>query len=446
MPNIVDYLEHQFASFDELPFNAVDAAILSQMCMIRGKGVIPALKERQSFASVFTVLRNVLSPNQKPASFIDLMKAEYFADMFTGLDPSRIKRCLFAVAASPRFRDMRVRDYLSLFDTRMEMQFAAMTFVQKDQFAVITFRGTDASITGWKEDFNMAYATPVPAQEQALRYLEAVAARLPKRLIINGHSKGGNLAEYVALKAPRDIQDRIEAVYNLDGPGFKEGVFKKADYEPIASRIHKFVPEDSIIGVLLNSPVPLNAVVSKARGFNQHSVFNWEVALEKSPQLAIEPVEPKPSENAREERAESDVVDYSGIMGSTFEALDGISASSAFARDVTRRWLANYSDSQRATIVDAVFCALEATGADDVLDLFSGGPRSIVLLRDAAASMDETDRELITQAGRTMAEEASRLATERVGQAAAQGVLSGAAKLAQALENAANRRTAREGD
>ena len=446
MPNIIDYLEHQFATFDEVPFNAVDAGVLSQMCMIRGKGVIPPLKERQSFASVFTVLRNALSTGQKPASFIDLMKAEYFADMFTGLDPSRIKRCLFAVAASPRFRDIRVRDYLSLFDTRMEMQFAAMTFVQKDEFAVITFRGTDASITGWKEDFNMAYAAPVPAQEQALRYLEAVAGRLPKRLIINGHSKGGNLAEYVALKAPKDIQDRIEVVYNLDGPGFKEGMFTEADYAPIIDRIYKVVPEDSIIGILLNSPAPLHAVASKARGFNQHSVFNWEVALTRPTSTELAPIDVKRDENAREERAESTVIDYSGIMGTDYENLEGVSGSSTFTSAVIKRWLANYDDRQRETIVDAIFDALEATGADDVLDLFSGGPRTVNLFREAAASMDEDDKELILQAGRAFVEDASRLATERVGQAAAQGVLSGAAKLAQAIENAASKRAAREED
>ena len=140
------------------------------------------------------------------------------------------------------------------------------------------------------------------------------------------------------------------------------------------------------------------------------------------------------------------MIDYSGIMGTDYENLEGVSGSSTFTSAVIKRWLANYDDRQRETIVDALFDAHEAPGADDVLDLFSGGPRTVNLFREAAASMDEDDKELILQAGRAFVEDASRLATERVGQAAAQGVLSGAAKLAQAIENAASKRAAREED
>lgn len=444
MPSIIDYLDHQFADFDDLPFNVVDAAVLSQVCMVRGKGVIPPLKERQAFANVFTVLRNALSANQRPVHFIELLKAELFADMFGGLDPERTRRCLFAIASSPRFRQMQVRDYLSLFDTRMEMQFAAMTFVHKDQFAVITFRGTDASITGWKEDFNMAYASPVPAQEQALKYLEAVAPRLPRRLILNGHSKGGNLAEYAALKAPEAIQNRIEIVYNLDGPGFKEGMFSKADYAPIIDRICKVVPEDAIIGSLLHSPVAPRAVLSKAHGFNQHNIFNWEVGLRDQTETGIVLASSSRDENAREDRAESSFVDYSTLIGNDFVTASGVSTSATFAIAAFNRWVTGYNDEERATIIDALFRALESTGADDVLDLLSGGTRTVNLLREAARSMDDADRELILQASRSFAETTSQFATERVGQAAAQGVLTGAAKLAQAIENAASRRNSKE--
>ena len=131
-------------------------------------------------------------------------------------------------------------------------------------------------------------------------------------------------------------------------------------------------------------------------------------------------------------------------MGLEFEGLGSISASSAFTSEVLKRWLGGYSDAERETIVDAVFKAVEATGADDVLDLFAGGPRTVSLFREAAAAMDEGDKDLIVTAGRAFAEEASRLGAERVSKAAAQGVLTGAAKLAQAIENAAARRAARD--
>ena len=163
---------------------------------------MPALRERSSFLDLGTIVENLLSPARSAVRFADALRAELYPSMFTGLDPHRVKENLLALAASPRFRDMRVRDYLSLFDTDRQTQFAAMTFVHRKDFAYVGFRGTDTSFTGWRENFNMAYTAPVPAQEQAARYLQAVAPRAPKRVYVGGHSKGGNLAVYAALKAP----------------------------------------------------------------------------------------------------------------------------------------------------------------------------------------------------------------------------------------------------
>lgn len=227
--NLLDYLATEFAPFEEKPFNPVDSAVLSQFCMVRAEGVVPALRERSSFLDLGTIVENLLSPTRKAVRFADALRAELYPTMFTGLDPQMVKENLLALAASPRFRDMRVRDYLSLFDTDRQTQFAAMTFVYRKDFAYVGFRGTDTSFTGWRENFNMAYTAPVPAQEQAVRYLQAVAQRAPKRVYVGGHSKGGNLAVYAALKAPPAVQRRIERVYSHDGPGFKAGTFAPAD-------------------------------------------------------------------------------------------------------------------------------------------------------------------------------------------------------------------------
>ena len=164
--NLLDYLATEFAPFDEKPFNPVDSAVLSQFCMVRAEGVVPALRERSSFLDLGTIVENLLSPARSAVRFADALRAELYPSMFTGLDPHRVKENLLALAASPRFRDMRVRDYLSLFDTDRQTQFAAMTFVHRKDFAYVGFRGTDTSFTGWRENFNMAYTAPVPAQEQ----------------------------------------------------------------------------------------------------------------------------------------------------------------------------------------------------------------------------------------------------------------------------------------
>lgn len=460
MPYLLDYLENQFATFDEQPLNVVDAAVLSQMCMVNGKGMIPGLKDRSSFTNVFTFLQDKFSPSNKPVRFVELLQAENFRDMFTGLDPARIKKCLFATAASPRFRNMVVRDYINLFDAERELQFAAMSFVQNDDFAVVTFRGTDSSITGWKEDFNMAYSAPVPAQEQALQYLQAAAGNLPEKIYLCGHSKGGNLAEYAALKASPEIQQRIAQVFILDGPGFKEGFFGSSQYAPIIDRMYKVVPQDSIIGILLDSPVPLHIVPSNAKGFNQHSVFTWEIAvkpIELEAELEIEDQADDKfafldrirtrdegesiSKAILEELAEGDeAIDYEGIMGCDFVYLENISDNSSFVSETLRRWLGRYDDKEREGVIDALFRMLEATGADDVLEILSGGAKTLNMFADAAAIATDEDKDLIVEAGKDFAETASGLAAARMGKAAAQSVKSGMTQLKEAAQAAAEKR------
>ena len=435
--HLIDYLERQLAPFEDVPFNPVDAAALSQLCMVRGEGAIPLLpiteddgKQRASSRArglkrLAQLLHIGAADDAKPIAATvplrDLLRAENFPTMFTGLNPEKIKRNLFALAASPRFRAVEVGLYLSEFDPAREMQFAAMTFFYRDAFAFVGFRGTDESIVGWKEDFNMAYAMPVPAQDQASRYLAAAAPYLPERIIVGGHSKGGNLAEYAALHAPADVQNRIVRVYNLDGPGFKEDVRENAgtvtrhstDGEtcrgadgaesrsalgtmgrsavddatsgasrtahhgasdctadpastPILERFRKIVPAESIVGILLHAPTEPRVVRSSAHGLDQHSVFSWEV--------------------------NSSLTDFS--------YLDALPTSTAIMAKSLQDWLGRYDDEDRARIVDALFRAIEASGAENARDLLVDKNRAARFLREAARNADEADRDVLIEAGR----------------------------------------------
>lgn len=435
--HLIDYLEQQLAPFEDVPFNPVDAAALSQLCMVRGEGAIPLLpiteddgKQRASSRArglkrLAQLLHIGAADDAKPVAATvplrDLLRAENFPTMFTGLNPEKIKRNLFALAASPRFRAVEVGLYLSEFDPAREMQFAAMTFFYRDAFAFVGFRGTDESIVGWKEDFNMAYAMPVPAQDQASRYLATAAPYLPERIIVGGHSKGGNLAEYAALHAPADVQNRIVRVYNLDGPGFKEDVRENAgtvtrhstDGEtcrgadgaesrsalgtmglsavddvtsgasrtahhgasdctadpastPILERFRKIVPAESIVGILLHAPTEPRVVRSSAHGLDQHSVFSWEV--------------------------NSSLTDFS--------YLDALPASTAIMAKSLQDWLGRYDDEDRARIVDALFRAIEASGAENARDLLVDKNRAARFLREAARNADEADRDVLIEAGR----------------------------------------------
>lgn len=384
--NILDYLASEFASFDEKPFNPVDSAVLSQFCMVRADGIVPALRERKSFLGLGTAVQNLLSPTRGAVHFTDLLRAECYADMFTGLIPGRVKENLLAVAASPRFRDMVLRDYLSLFDTERQTQFAAVTFVYRKEFAYVGFRGTDTSVTGWRENFNMACAMPVPAQEQAARYLETVAPHLPKRLFVGGHSKGANLALYASLKAQPSVQDRIERVYAHDGPGFKAGTFTPSDWTRLDGRIHRTVPQESVVGMLMESHAEPRVVKSTEHGLMQHSPFTWE------------------------------------IDGEDFVYLDSLTDSAKFTDTVFTEWLSRYSDEEAAAVVDALFKAIEASGAQNATEVFFGGPKTVALITDAAKKIDGDARETLIAALGAFAEIAARTATHGIASAAQEAV------------------------
>lgn len=384
MPYLLDYLEAKLASFEDEPLNPVDSAALTQLCMVRGEDVLPPLEERKSFAGLRAILRNVTSRETRPVPIRDMLLAEHFPGMFTGLDPKNIKLNLFALAASPRFRTMCAHDYLSLFDAEQETQFAAMTFTAKKQFVYVGFRGTDTSLAGWKENFNMAFADAVPAQHQAARYLEVIAAKTTGPLYVGGHSKGGNLAEYAALKASSETQARIERVFIHDGPGFKEGTFSDKDYEPLQGRVHKTIPTESFVGILLESQAPVHVVKSRAKGLDQHSVFSWEV---------------------------DDALDDFAYAGEMPE-------STKLMAESLRAWLARFDDREREAVVESVFRAIEASGADDAGDLLSGGSKSIAILVDALKKAEVSDRDTLIDAGKTFIgaavdRAAARLRSER---------------------------------
>ena len=307
--------------------------------------------------------------------------------MFTGLVPERIKSILVALAASPRFRFLSLQDYLSIFDKKTSNQFAAITFVYnsknaQNEFAYIGFRGTDTSITGWRENFNMAYTSPVPAQAQALRYLETVAPHLPQRLYVGGHSKGGNLALYAALKASSDIQQRIDTVFVHDAPGFKRGAISSEEWARLNGRIDRTIPEESIVGMLMDCPAAARIVKAQEHGFDQHSIFNWDLNAQMN----------------------------------DFSYTEKIADSAEFFDEVFSEWLAQYSDDEAAEIVDALFKAIEVSGITNATELFFGGIKIIPLISKAAQNLDTESGTVLRNALGSLAVIAANQAGRNIGQ------------------------------
>jgi len=261
LANIVDYAENELQTWEQRPFNSVDSLILSQLAYARFEGIVPALGAEGEWLP----LR-------------ELYKAELFPSLFGGVrEPALNQRLLTALAASPRFRDLKLNYYEHRLDPEKEEQFAAISFLLPDGAVYAAFRGTDGSLTGWKEDFNMAFTSPVPAQLAAERYLNAVAERTGGPLLVGGHSKGGNLAFYAAMRGKPAHQARIRNVYSHDGPGFKEGVLESQGFQAVRERVEKTLPQSSLVGMLLQQQEPYRVVESDGFWLLQHDPFSWKV-------------------------------------------------------------------------------------------------------------------------------------------------------------------------
>ncbi|MFA6644739.1 MAG: Mbeg1-like protein [Bacilli bacterium] len=190
---------------------------------------------------------------------------------------------LRCVAKSLRYQHIKVVKHVAETKLLFELQFSATTFIVNHRFIVIAFRGTDDTINGWKEDFNMVFLDEIPAQSKAVDYVKTIAKKYRfARIIITGHSKGGNLAFYAAMKQSRSVKKRIVSVYNLDGPDFRENITATADYIDLLPKVNKIVPEESIIGMILQTNNYYHIVKSDGSLFAQHKMYNWHIDSETS--------------------------------------------------------------------------------------------------------------------------------------------------------------------
>lgn len=391
MGNIIDYAREEQRSFEELPFNEVDALILAQLAYEDIPRLVPALDDERNMYGTFRgrmhhfpMDRHNLRQSAKallraPFSAITLKQMDevlhggadsacqhqVHAVNFT--DPAIMHSFVRTVAANPRFSGLRVGAFAERFDTDEQTQTAALTFLLPDGTLVLSFRGTDDSLVGWKEDFNMAFQYPVPAQRMAADYICAVAKLWPGDMILTGHSKGGNSAVYAAMNAPAKIRKRIAAVYSLDGPGFPEHVVTSEPYLSTVSKVHKIVPDSSIIGMVLETPEPCVVVKADCEGLMQHFAFTWQVD------------------------------------GDAFVRVDDIAPSSHEFNSSFNRWMTGLSREEREHMVDALFQVIHASGTTTFSGLIASMPLSLPSMIGAIVGLTPDERKHLMEAMRMLA-------------------------------------------
>lgn len=257
--SIIEYVETEMATFREKPFSVVDSTVLSQLTYLDMSGVVPGIG------------------NKNPVTVSQLYRAECFTEYVENtIFPKQNRQLLNALCASPRFRDIKINYYIDSSDEIEEKQFAAMTFFLPGGEIYVAYRGTDSTINGWKEDFNMFFMDTIPGQLSAARYLKWVAARTTQPIYVGGHSKGGNLAMYSASFVDKKIQDRIITVFNHDGPGLTKGAMAKPEFSDITDRINITLPHSSLIGLIFCHG-NYTVVESKRIGIMQHDLYSWEI-------------------------------------------------------------------------------------------------------------------------------------------------------------------------
>ena len=271
---------------------------------------------------------------------------------------------LNAAAMTERFSGITVRHPIAVTDQDRDMQFAAVLYDLPDGSHYVAFRGTDSTIVGWREDFNMAFESPVPAQSAAVKYLQEAALLTDGPLYVGGHSKGGNLAVYAAAHADPMLQSRIRAIYSFDGPGLDDPTIASEGYAAIARRIRSFVPHQSVVGLLLAYHPEYTVVKSDGLGLYQHDGFTWQV------------------------------------LGTDFIAVTELDVSSQLVDQTVHAWLSKSTPEQRKVFVNTIFDILEATGANTLKELIHDVPGRLPAVLKALQKVDfETARMVITLLG-----------------------------------------------
>ena len=352
MPDLFEYLKWRGdISFEDLPLTEVDNLIFSLLSYAKYDGIISPFEGGEPLSLEETVRhydRIHYPPND---------------DSLGVLVPSRnILRLLREAGATARFGPTRLIGYVDRLDDGEQKQFAAVTFLLPDGTAYVAFRGTDDTIVGWKEDFNMSYHSPIPSQLEATAYLNRAGRFHRGTLLVGGHSKGGNLAVYAGVHCLKDVKDRIQSIYNNDGPGFERDVMYEDGYRAICDRIRTYIPAYSVVGKLFERMEKHVVVQSRESRLMQHDGFSWEV------------------------------------LGGTFVRAEDTLPDSKRIDRTLKEWVASVSKEDREAYVNAIYTVLTATEAKTLSEL----SRSRLKLLRSYLTMDPAARDRIHETTKSL--------------------------------------------
>ncbi|MEF9879234.1 MAG: Mbeg1-like protein [Clostridia bacterium] len=345
MPNIQD---HAIAvgglSLAERPFDALDSLILAQLVYMPMEGKLDK-GESCTLLEAWRFLRDQCD--------------------CAALDPFQQKRYRLTevCAGLARYQGWQLHDYINNIDNELVTQFCALTFEPPSAgFSYVAFRGTDLSLAGWKEDLNMSFMT-VPAQTEAAEYVQRIARQNGDALFLGGHSKGGNLAVYAGAWADACTRERIRRVYSFDGPGLDETTMLSEGYQLLSARIESYIPQSSVVGMLLAYHPIYTVVRAHAIGILQHDAMTWQV------------------ENGR------------------FVQLGSLDLSGKLTDEALHAWLCEMTLDDRRLLVNTLYRVIDAAQAEQVTDLLDdwreSTSRILEAIRDLSPEVKKSVRRML---------------------------------------------------
>lgn len=314
-------------SFAASPFCDVDNLILSMLSFVDFEGIVPN--------------DGMAGPVRLDRCYEAFRERYPDGQAYGAIIPEATNDLFRKAARSVRFREVYVACYRNEVDERAGKQFAAVTFLLPDSSLFLAFRGTDDTLVGWREDFQLSFTCPTPSQRAAVLYVEDVCGYYTGAVRLGGHSKGGNLAVYAAAFARREVRDRIVLAYSNDGPGFTEDVVNAPEYRAMTPHILVLLPQSSIVGMLLEQNGPYRVIRSTQSALLQHDPFSWQ------------------------------------IQGREFVALPDFSPAGKRNAARIRAWLHTMTADDRRRFTDLFFRVLEAGNAHTVSDLTEDALKTI---------------------------------------------------------------------
>lgn len=343
MPNIFDYIKWRGdLDLKKSEFNNVDNLILSRFAYFPLDTLLKTKSEIITIREAYMRWINSVIEEEKI-----LQKED--KDLFPEL------------ANSERFGNLKITGYVNHVNQEEEKQFSAVTILLPDDTMYISYRGTDNTVVGWKEDFNISLDIDIPSQKEAVRYLEEMFAGLNKKMRIGGHSKGGNLAMYAGIFCDEKIKPYIIEIYNNDGPGLSKEITEKEEYKEALNKIISFIPQTSIIGKLMYHEEKYYIIKSIQKGIMQHDLYTWQVE------------------------------------GPDFVHLKEVTNESEFIDAVIKEWTTKFNAKQRSEFINIVYAIIRETNSDTLYEMSKNRFKTVATIIKTYQKTNKKNKQIITQ-------------------------------------------------